>query len=207
MKYQIIYADPPWAYSDSCNAGSRGAAHKYDVMALEEICALPVDMISEKDSLLLMWYTPPFHKEAVQVAESWGFKVINGSLFDWIKLIPRYEDHIKLAIKKGQLQSPNDFVELLNKITAMGMGNYSRANSEDVLIAKKGKGVPRTNAGVKQVVYAPRGRHSEKPREVRTAIETLFGNTSKVELFARAQNEGWDVWGNEVLSNVPLEYL
>ena len=52
---------------------------------------------------------------------------------------------------------------------------------------------------VKQIVLAPRGRHSEKPAEVRKRIETLRGEgAERIELFARQSPEGWDVWGNEV---------
>jgi len=40
--YRLIYADPPWQYRDKASAGKRGACHKYQVMALDEICALPV---------------------------------------------------------------------------------------------------------------------------------------------------------------------
>ena len=41
-KYEIIYCDPAWKYRDKANAGKRGACHKYGVMTLNEICALPV---------------------------------------------------------------------------------------------------------------------------------------------------------------------
>jgi len=39
-------------------------------------------------------------------------------------------------------------------------------------------------------------RHSQKPDEIRQAIE-VFGD-ARIELFARQQTPGWDVWGNEV---------
>ena len=39
-------------------------------------------------------------------------------------------------------------------------------------------------------------RHSEKPFEIRKMIEA-FGER-RIELFARKEFEGWDVWGNEV---------
>lgn len=44
--------------------------------------------------------------------------------------------------------------------------------------------------------------HSQKPNEIRTAIEP-FGET-RIELFARQKTDGWDVWGNEVESNIKL---
>ena len=41
-KYDIIYADPPWSYSDNgCNGN---AADHYPTMTVEEICKLPVNV-------------------------------------------------------------------------------------------------------------------------------------------------------------------
>ena len=45
-------------------------------------------------------------------------------------------------------------------------------------------------------------KHSQKPDEIRSAIE-VFGD-KRIELFARQKTEGWDVWGNEVESDVDL---
>ena len=46
-------------------------------------------------------------------------------------------------------------------------------------------------------------KHSQKPDEIRKTIE-VFGDT-RIELFARQKTEGWDVWGNEVESDIELE--
>ena len=35
-------------------------------------------------------------------------------------------------------------------------------------------------------------------------VETLAGNLPRVELFARQKAPGWDVWGNEVDSDLSL---
>lgn len=40
-------------------------------------------------------------------------------------------------------------------------------------------------------------QHSKKPDEVRDKIVKLMGDQPRVELFARQQTPGWDVWGNE----------
>ena len=34
--------------------------------------------------------------------------------------------------------------------------------------------------------------------EILGAMQELFGNLPRIELFARQKTEGWDVWGNEV---------
>lgn len=56
-----------------------------------------------------------------------------------------------------------------------------------------------------KAVCAP-GEHSAKPEEVRTRIEQMFPTQRKLELFARKPSPGWDVWGNEVESNVLIPW-
>ena len=46
--------------------------------------------------------------------------------------------------------------------------------------------------------------HSRKPDEAREKIVTLAGNLPRIELFAREATPGWDVWGNEVNSDIEL---
>lgn len=46
--YSVIYADPPWSYRQ-CGTGpkSRGnAVQHYHTMAVEDICALPVQRLA-----------------------------------------------------------------------------------------------------------------------------------------------------------------
>lgn len=174
MKYQIIYADPPWQYRDKCNAGERGACHKYDVMDLSAIKALPVADLAADDCLLAMWWVPPMPHEALQVVEAWGFKLKTMKGFTWHKQTKNGKSHF-------------------------GMGHWTRANTEDCLFAVRGK-PKRVCAGVRQFIDAPIGRHSEKPEEARTRLVQLIGDIPRIELFARAKPEGWDVWGNEVES-------
>lgn len=47
-------------------------------------------------------------------------------------------------------------------------------------------------------------RHSQKPMESYELIESV-SMPARLELFAREQREGWDVWGDEVKSNIQLE--
>ena len=56
-----------------------------------------------------------------------------------------------------------------------------------------------------QVIMAKRGKHSVKPTEVRNKIIELMGDLPRIELFAREKHEGWDVWGNEVESDIDLQ--
>ena len=38
-------------------------------------------------------------------------------------------------------------------------------------------------------------------------IVELMGDLPRIELFARQQSPGWDVWGNEVKSSLDMEYV
>ncbi|MBW1812089.1 MAG: hypothetical protein JRJ39_00075 [Deltaproteobacteria bacterium] len=45
-------------------------------------------------------------------------------------------------------------------------------------------------------------RHSQKPSRFYKMIEPLGEN--RIDIFARQKREGWDVWGNEVESDIEL---
>ena len=81
-KYKIIYADPPWRYARS---KVQGAAEKhYPTMSIEELCALPVKEIADKDCILFLWATFPQLKEALQLIKAWGF-TYKSVAFVWLK--------------------------------------------------------------------------------------------------------------------------
>ncbi len=79
--------------------------------------------------------------------------------------------------------------------THMGLGYWTRANSEVCLLATRGS-PKRLNADVRQGIIAPRREHSRKPDGVHERIERLVGGPY-LELFARQERSGWTVWGNE----------
>jgi N6-adenosine-specific RNA methylase IME4 len=49
---------------------------------------------------------------------------------------------------------------------------------------------------VRQLIVEPRREHSRKPDAQYERIEALVGGP-RIELFARQQHPGWDVWGNQ----------
>jgi len=76
-------------------------------------------------------------------------------------------------------------------------GNWTNANSEFVLFAKKGT-PRRLKKDVKQIICAPRGRHSAKPKELHNRIIDIIGDVPRLEMFGRERVDGWDVIGNEI---------
>lgn len=188
-KYKIIYADPPWRY-DSYSLNKGGAARHYNTMSNEEIIAMPIDEIADENSVLIIWATFPKLQEALDVIKGWGFKY-KTCAFVWIKTNKR------TSVKQTSFVPQDSFDSF------MGMGSYTRSNAEICLLGIKGK-PKRLSNKVRQIIYSPLQRHSEKPAETRERIVELFGDLPRIELFARESPEGWDVFGNEVKSDVKL---
>ncbi|MFU2147186.1 MT-A70 family methyltransferase [Hafnia paralvei] len=201
-KYQVIYADPPWQYG---NKSSRGAAaNHYSTMSLDELKRIPVWELAADNAVLAMWYTGTHDAQARELAKAWGFNVRQMFLFTWVKLNEKAQRTVDESIASGSIVDFWDFYELLNQITRMNPGNYSRGNQESCLIAVRGKGLERRDAAIKQLIYSPLGEHSEKPGEARFRLEKLYGDVKRIELFARQQVDGWDSWGNECSQSVEL---
>ncbi len=194
-KYDLILADPPWKYK---NKVSRGAASDhYKTTDFYSLTRIPIETISSKNSILCMWYTGNFALEAIKLAEAWGFIVKTMKGFTWIK----FNKHAQRRIDLYPPKNFEEFMNLLNDETKIGLGNYTRMNSEDCLIATRGNGLERKDASIKQVIYSCIDDHSKKPKEVHRRLEKLYGNVNRIELFARDASEGWDAWGNESPKN------
>lgn len=177
MKYGAILADPPWRYEVWAEGSKRNASHHYPLMQNEDISNMPIADLAAKDCVLFMWVTWPKLIEALEVIKAWGFEYKTCG-FCWIKADNKQPDMFKSEI--------NPYV---------GMGYWTRANSEPCLLATRGK-PKRINADVRQGIIAPRREHSRKPDGVHEAIERLVSGPY-CELFGRQQRKGWDVWGNQ----------
>jgi N6-adenosine-specific RNA methylase IME4 len=84
------------------------------------------------------------------------------------------------------------------------LGYWTRSNAEVCLLATKGH-PKRQSKRVHQVIDTPVEEHSKKPDVVRQRIVELMGDIPRIELFARQKIPGWDVWGNEVQSDIQLQ--
>jgi len=82
------------------------------------------------------------------------------------------------------------------KDKAPGIGWWLNTKHELLLIACKDANHPKVK--LDSVIYSPVTEHSKKPVEFYEAIEKMYPNLKKVELFARNKRSGWDSWGNEV---------
>ena len=114
--------------------------------------------------------------EALPLIDAWGF-TYKTCAFCWVKGegLPLFPDDIK---------------------TQVGMGYWSRANTEVCLLATRGS-PKRLNADVRQVILDKRREHSRKPDEIYERIERLVEGPY-LEMFARQRRDGWDQFGLEV---------
>ena len=172
-KYSIIYADPPWQYRTYSKKGQgRSAESHYPTMSIEDLKALPVSQLADKDCALFLWITFPCLQEALELIQAWGFSYKTVA-FVWVKQNRKADSLF------------------------WGMGYWTRANAELCILATKGH-PRRANSGVHQVVLSHIEQHSKKPGEVRDRIVRLMGDLPRIDLFARQSPEAWDVWGTEV---------
>lgn len=180
-KYQIIYADPPWSYYNDSTARKDCTTIKgmrrppYPVMASKEIMGLPIKEITDKNAILFIWTTDYHLERCLQVIKVWGFQYKTVG-FVW------------------------------NKLRTF-MGAYTlKSGVELCLLATKGKDIHKLvkKHNVPSYIELKRQEHSKKPDEVRNRIVELMGDLPRIELFARQKTDGWDVWGNEVESDIDL---
>lgn len=179
-KYSVILADPPWHYKVYSKKGmGRSAESHYPTMQLEDIKALPVADIADQDCALFLWVTMPCLLEGIEVLKTWGF-TYKTVAFVWVKQNRKADSLF------------------------WGMGYWTRSNVELCLLGTKGN-PKRADAGVHQVVISHIEEHSKKPQEVHNRIVCLMGDVPRIELFARRKTDGFDVWGNEVESDIELK--
>jgi N6-adenosine-specific RNA methylase IME4 len=114
---------------------------------------------------------------SARIIEAWGFTYKTCG-FDWMKADDRQPDMFRDSVP-----------------VQVGMGYWTRANSEPCLLATRGK-PKRLNADVRMGIIEPRRQHSRKPDCVPSRIERLVEGPY-LELFARTQRPGWTVWGNQ----------
>jgi len=179
-KYKLIYADPPWTYENKrlgreLNAGA--AAH-YDTMSLDELKALPIEQIKDKDCVIFLWCVVPQLPEAFELLKAWGFKY--KTMLTWHKL-------------------PGNR-------TQAGLGYWFRGYTEHILFGIRGD-VRAFKCQKHNIITQANLGHSKKPHAFRQLIEYATNNLKpRIELFARTKVHGWDVWGNDPkLENKPLE--
>ena len=162
-KYNVIYADPPWSYTNLMPPGTTDPSDYYPLMTLEEICNLKVKEIVTENAVLFLWVTAPILAESFEVIQAWGFKYKAQFIWDKIK---------------------------------HNVGHYNSVRHELLQICIRGSCPIQEKKLFDSVQTIERsGKHSQKPEQFRKIIETLYPEGKKIELFARAASDGWDIYG------------
>lgn len=173
--FDLIMADPPWAFELRSAKGEEKAAQAhYECMSLDTIRALPVLDLAAPDCLLWLWATNPMLPQALEVMAAWGFAFKTAG--SWGK-----------TTRHGKI--------------AFGTGYIFRCANEPILIGTRGE--PRTTKSVRSLIMGQVREHSRKPDEAFTEAERLMPAARRLELFSRQRRPGWENWGDQAEHFVP----
>ena len=168
-KYKTIYLDPPWNESGGGKI-KRGADKHYPLMKTDDIIVLlkkEIEPMLDDNCHMYLWVTNNFFKDGFKVIEALGFRYI--TCITWMK------DRI-------------------------GLGQYFRGMTEHCLFAVKGMVPYKIIDGKRQQAVtgftAAKTAHSQKPPQMVSMIERV-SYPPYLEVFARENRDGWEVWGNE----------
>lgn len=173
-KYFTIYADPPWRFQN--RSGKVAPEHKrlnrYDTMPLEDIKKLPVSEIAAEKSHLYLWVPNALLPDGLAVMEAWGFEYKSNLIWEKVR-------------KDGEPDG-------------RGVGFYFRNVTEILLFGVKGNKNRTLDPARSQVnlIRTMKREHSRKPDEMVDLIERCSPGPY-LEMFARGDREGWDMWGNQ----------
>lgn len=170
-KYRVLYVDPPWKYGNAGIIGETdhyGHVHRhYPSLSIQELCEMGKGI---KDITA---------KDAV--------------LFMWVTS-PLLAECFDVITAWG-FKYKTSFV--WDKV-GHNYGHYNSVRHELLLVCTRGSCLPDAKELIDSVQSIPKSRtHSEKPERFREIIDTLYTQGKRIELFARAEKEGWDGWGNE----------
>ena len=175
-KYDLIMADPPWAFKHYSKKGHKKSAEgKYQTMSLDEIYAMPVSDLAAENCLLWLWATNPLIPQAIRCVEEWGFTYKSAG--SWQKMSKTWTN--------GKEDPKEHF----------GTGHLIRSSNEPYILAVRGK--PITANNVRGGFRAAVREHSRKPEEGFVNAERLIPNARRIELFSRQSRPGWTTWGNQ----------
>jgi len=186
-RYKTIVIDPPWQY------GSWGKASEkaYLVSGINEQTNKPLQM--------------PYDTMTIGQIKELPIESLANSdceLYLWTtqKYLPDSFDVLKAwGFKYCQI------LTWCKEPRGTGQGGVYCPTTEFLILGRKGK-MPRVERidSTWWLIKRPHNSHSTKPEFFQDLIETVT-DEPRLEMFARRYRMGWDVWGNEVESDIKLE--
>lgn len=169
-KYDIIVCDPPWELKKiKRKIRPNQDQFDYPTMSLNEINSLPVKNLAKDHCWLFLWTTQKYLFESKKILEHWGFNYLCMGVWE----------------KTYGISAGMPLFGYLWNAEFICIGYNKKPD-----LYRKGKKL------IPLVFQAENVKHSKKPDKFYSMIENL-GN-DRIDLFARNQRQGWDVWGNEV---------
>lgn len=192
-KYKVIITDNPWSFDDKLTMSDvdRGAEANYATMSTEEIAALPVQEVVDREGAILAMWCPSTHLvEGLHIMQAWGFE-LKGT-FIWVKItkdgwVPDAGDEDLLSYHGSLLGGGLSFY----------MGRYFRQCHELALIGTCGR-VKVSSRSERSVCLAYNEGHSIKPYTLHERMERLVPGGPYLEMFGRRRHPNWTVLGNEI---------
>lgn len=173
-KYRTIYADPPWQFQNRTGkvAPENKRLNRYETMTLDEIKRIPVADVTAEKCHLYLWIPNALLPQGLEVMEAWGFEYKTNIIWEKVR---------RDGMPDGR-----------------GVGFYFRNVTEILLFGIKGGNNRTLDPGRSQVnlIRAIKREHSRKPDEFVPLIQRCSPGPY-LELFARGNREGWDMWGNQ----------
>jgi len=131
-KFRVIYADPPWKYSDGLTERYGATEYFYPTMSIAELCAMPIRELCDPNAVLFLWVTAPLLDECFPVIKAWSFTYKTN--FVWNKLRPNFghyhnaqHEHLLLCTRGSCVP---DIKELLPSVVEIKRGKHSEKPEE-----------------------------------------------------------------------------
>ena len=194
MKFNIVICDPPFVFADKLKMSDvkRSSGSNYDTMTLQQIKDIPINKITDKESLLALWVPSTLLQDGLDIMKLWNFSY--RQMWIWVKL---KKDPFKILrnekdIKWDQIKF-EDFL-------SFGMGHIGRNVHEICLIGTKGKIYKHIkNKSQRTVFFYQNTRHSQKPEILQDKLDLIFPgqDLNRLEIFGRRLRTNWTVLGNQ----------
>lgn len=176
--YDLIVIDPPWPIKKLTHRQRPNQVNfDYKTLNMEQIKTMAIPDISSSKCICFLWCTQKTLFAAKEILEYWGFKYLLTMVWE----------------------------KTYGKSAGMPLFGF-RWNAEFILVGVKTKLElwPKKSL-IPCVFQAPNISHSTKPDRFYELIGGL--GSSRIDIFARKQRDGWDVWGNEVESPSDISLL
>jgi N6-adenosine-specific RNA methylase IME4 len=169
--YDVIVIDPPWKYKNLFTALNNVKKEwPYKTVDLKYIYELPISSLCHGTSIVFLWTTQKYLFDCKDILQGWGLNYV--CCMTWKKT---YGKSNGIPMKGFRFNAEFVIVGSVHVMNPM---------------SKKGKSL------IPCVFDAPNIGHSIKPDLFYEMVSPL--GESRIDLFARRQRDGWDVWGDEI---------